>query len=148
MWRKLLNLRPIVQPHIKYIVGNGQSIALWHDNWHPLGPLIQRFGTRVAYDSGYPIDTHVSRIIQDSQWHFLVTQTLELSEIRSSLPSLMVSNLDQDDHCRWILSPSGKFTISSLWEDLRVHFPVVPWYKLVWFHVHVPKCSVTLSLPF
>lgn len=144
-WRKIMNLSPIVQPHIKYIIGNGQSTTLWHDNWHPLGPFIHRFGSRVTYDcndSGYPTDSLVSQIIKDSHWHFPITQTLELNEIRSHLPTHMVSNLEQNDHCRWSLTPSGKFTISSLWDNLRVHFPVVPWYKLVWFPAHVSKCSV------
>lgn len=39
VWRKLLNLGPLVQQHIKYLVGNGIAMSLWFDNWHPLGPF-------------------------------------------------------------------------------------------------------------
>ncbi|KAK4383786.1 hypothetical protein Sango_2744000 [Sesamum angolense] len=42
-WRKMLSLRHYLRSHIQYSVGNGDSILLWHDLWHPLGPLISRF---------------------------------------------------------------------------------------------------------
>ncbi|KAL0297928.1 UNVERIFIED_CONTAM: hypothetical protein Sangu_3170100 [Sesamum angustifolium] len=42
-WRKMLSLRHYLMPHIHYRVGDGDSISLWHDPWHPLGPLITRF---------------------------------------------------------------------------------------------------------
>ncbi|KAK4381010.1 Retrovirus-related Pol polyprotein from type-2 retrotransposable element R2DM [Sesamum angolense] len=42
-WRKMLSLRHSLMTHIHYRVGNGDSVSLWHDPWHPLGPLISRF---------------------------------------------------------------------------------------------------------
>lgn len=36
----------------------------------------------------------------------------------------------------------GQFTISSLWDHLRVHFPAIPWPHVVWFPGHFPICSV------
>ncbi|KAL0349405.1 UNVERIFIED_CONTAM: hypothetical protein Sangu_1168300 [Sesamum angustifolium] len=42
-WRKMLSLRHYLMSHIHYRVGNGESVSLWHDPWHPLGPLISRF---------------------------------------------------------------------------------------------------------
>ncbi|KAK4384721.1 hypothetical protein Sango_3032300 [Sesamum angolense] len=42
-WRKMLSLRHYLMSHIHYRVGNGESISLWHNPWHPLGPLISRF---------------------------------------------------------------------------------------------------------
>ncbi|KAL0295386.1 UNVERIFIED_CONTAM: Transposon TX1 uncharacterized protein [Sesamum calycinum] len=42
-WRKMLSLRNSLMSHIHYRVGSGESVSLWHDPWHPLGPLISRF---------------------------------------------------------------------------------------------------------
>ncbi|KAK4381894.1 putative ribonuclease H protein [Sesamum angolense] len=42
-WRKMLSLRHSLISHIHYCVGSGDSVSLWHDPWHPLGPLISRF---------------------------------------------------------------------------------------------------------
>ncbi|KAK4381745.1 hypothetical protein Sango_2938800 [Sesamum angolense] len=39
-WRKMLSLRHSLESQIHFCVGNGDSISLWHDLWHPLGPLI------------------------------------------------------------------------------------------------------------
>ncbi|KAL0294971.1 UNVERIFIED_CONTAM: Retrovirus-related Pol polyprotein from type-2 retrotransposable element R2DM [Sesamum calycinum] len=42
-WRKMLTLRHTLLSHIQFRVGDGTSFLLWHDPWHPLGPLITRF---------------------------------------------------------------------------------------------------------
>jgi hypothetical protein len=85
VWRKLLNLRPIVQPHIKIVIGNGKATSLWFDNWHPLGLLVRKFGPRVIYDSGLTKDATVDAIIRGSNWGLPITQTLEINEIRHAM---------------------------------------------------------------
>lgn len=129
VWRKLLNLRPLVQPYIKTIVGNGLTTSLWYDNWHPLGQRAQKFGPRIIYDSGLTIDSTVSSILQGSQWAFPITQSIELNEVRSNLPNLLNSNSLSDDRYVWTLTASGQFTISSLWD--RTHFPKKNWSHIV-----------------
>ncbi|KAK4384534.1 putative ribonuclease H protein [Sesamum angolense] len=42
-WRKLLRLRSALLPYIDLKIGDGECFSLWHDPWHSLGPLIQRF---------------------------------------------------------------------------------------------------------
>lgn len=66
VWGKMLNLRPMVHPYILNVLGDGHSTSLWYDNWHPLGPLIAKYGTRIAFDSGIPKDAIVSHIILSS----------------------------------------------------------------------------------
>lgn len=46
-----MNLRCIAAQFIKYRVGNGRSVFVWHDNWQSLGPLKLRFGPRIIYDA-------------------------------------------------------------------------------------------------
>ncbi|KAI8524448.1 hypothetical protein RHMOL_Rhmol13G0150700 [Rhododendron molle] len=117
------------------------STSLWYDNWHPLGPLIAKFGPRIALDFGLPKDATVSRILQNSNWTFPITQTIELNEIRRTLPPLIPSRLEEADHIRWTLTRNGQFTIASLWDKLRTPFPTVVWHKLVWFSAHIPRSS-------
>ncbi|KAK4384582.1 hypothetical protein Sango_3046600 [Sesamum angolense] len=42
-WRKMLELRGTLLPHIQLKIGTGESFSLWHDPWHNLSPLILRF---------------------------------------------------------------------------------------------------------
>lgn len=35
---------------IHFKLGSGDSIFLWHDSWHPLGPMFEKFGLRALYD--------------------------------------------------------------------------------------------------
>lgn len=120
----------------------GTEIApLWFDNWHPLGPLAERFGYRVLYDSGLPSDSRVSTIIRNFWWAFPITQTFELNEIRSNMSSLPEPNGADDSH-KWMLTPNGQFSIASLRNHLRTHFPKVQWHHCLWFSGHIPKCSL------
>lgn len=107
--------------------------------------MVEKFGSRIIYDSGLVVDTKVSAILQNtSQWNFPTNQTWELNEIRNALPALPVpsSSIPLQDSCSWTLGSKGLFTVSSLWEHLRTHFPCIGWSNVVWFHAHIPKCSL------
>lgn len=38
---KLRKLRSLTRPTLKYVVGNGRKIFIWHDNHHPKGRLLR-----------------------------------------------------------------------------------------------------------
>ncbi|XP_058202908.1 uncharacterized protein LOC131317369 [Rhododendron vialii] len=107
VWRKLLNLRSVVQAHIKYKIGDDQSTSLWFDNWNPLGPLLPRFGPRVIYDLGLPKDFTVKDIIRSNHWAFPLTQSPDLNEIRSELQAVPIND-SIEDSCTWTLTAFGE----------------------------------------
>jgi hypothetical protein len=39
-WKKLFNLRKLLKKFISFKVGEGTSISLWFDLWHPAGRLL------------------------------------------------------------------------------------------------------------
>ncbi|KAI8555357.1 hypothetical protein RHMOL_Rhmol05G0168500 [Rhododendron molle] len=86
-------------------------------------------------------DAIVTAIIRNNQWAFPMTQSPDLNDVRSELQAVPINN-SIGDRCTWTLTASGKFTISSLWEHLRKHFPDITWYQVVWFFGHIPRCSV------
>ena len=43
------------------------SISLGFDNWHLIGPLVERFGERIIIDSGSGRDARVSYIIDNQE---------------------------------------------------------------------------------
>lgn len=58
--RKIFWLRDVCQPLIRYKVGNGASISIWLDNWHPLGPLHKKYGEQVCAHVGRSLHARVS----------------------------------------------------------------------------------------
>lgn len=47
-----MKIRDELRGKIKIVIGNGRSTSLWHDNWHAAGPLMEKYGNHIAYDSG------------------------------------------------------------------------------------------------
>ena len=94
---------------LKHKIGNGCGTFLWYDNWHPLGPLLEKFGHRVDYDSAIHLNSKVSMVIDRDEWRWPLTNTLELMEIRSHMPSLPFPSPNYDSTV-WIPFPNGKFS--------------------------------------
>ena len=50
------------------MVGDGQHISLWFDNWLPAGPIHEHMGDRVIYDTGLPCNANAATIINELSW--------------------------------------------------------------------------------
>ena len=50
-WMIMLIPREEAGMFLKYEVGDGQRIFLWHDNWHPDGVHYLKYGYRIIYDA-------------------------------------------------------------------------------------------------
>lgn len=67
-WKKLLKLRDKFCPLLLFAVGDGKRIFVWHDPWHPKGPLLKHFGPGVLYGSGSSINAKLSSMIHNGVW--------------------------------------------------------------------------------
>ena len=139
-WKKLLHLRDIVRPLLKHKIGTGCDTFLWFDNWHPLGPLLDRFGYRVIYDAALPLTSKVKDVIAGGEWRWPRTNTIELMEIREHIHELPLPT-DQPDKTIWIPSPNGQFSTAHTWDHLIAPSPKVPWHRLIWFPGNTPRHS-------
>ena len=142
-WRKLLKLRHIAHPMLKHRIGNGCGTSLWYNNWHPLGPLLNKFGQRVVYDAALSINARVSVIVEGDRWHWPLTNTMELMEIRDLMVNVPIPS-GSSDTILWVPSPNGKFSTTYTWDAIRTPGPSVQWYSLVWFAGHLPRHSTVL----
>lgn len=112
VWRKILYLRPLIFP---LIVGDGQSIFVWHDNWHPLGSLWSKFGERTIYDSAIHGDSKVNAVIRNNSWKWPGAVTWEIKELIDNTPfSLQPSQVA--DRVVWVPTHDGVFSINSTWK--------------------------------
>jgi len=62
-WRKILKLREIAKKFLRFKVGDGTSIYLWLDCWHPDNILYDKYGYRVIYDSRSSMDAKLSSVL-------------------------------------------------------------------------------------
>ena len=145
-WRKLLKLRDLIRPLIKFTIGDGAHTWLWFDNWLPSGPILPSLGERVIYDSALPRDARVAEIIRDGQWLWPVANSNELLTLKEAIPQNMVPNPLRKDNIRWIPSHAGVFSAKSSWTAIRSHRPQVQWHKLVWYPQNIPRMSFILWL--
>lgn len=112
--RKIFKLRPVVQNWITYLVGNGCQTFLWLDNWHPLGPLFAKFGSRVLYNLGHNMLAKVASIIgENQQWHWPRQRNPVTREIVANTPASFLPNMGQEDSIVWNLESNGRFSIFS-----------------------------------
>lgn len=93
-WRNLVKLRTKARKFLSYVVGDGKSIFLWLDNWHPDGILYQVYGPRIVYDaatSTYPtkkkndIDAKLHGILIDKEQIWKPARTDDVVKIQSKL---------------------------------------------------------------
>ncbi|KAL0295587.1 UNVERIFIED_CONTAM: hypothetical protein Sangu_3193900 [Sesamum angustifolium] len=86
-WRKLLRLRSALLPYIDLKIGDGESFSLWHDPWHSLGPLIQRFPCGPSR-TNIPAAATLSTVIVDGAWCWPLITDMECIEITHVLPTI------------------------------------------------------------
>ena len=142
-WKKLLKIRDVARPMLRHRIGNGCGTFLWYDNWHPLGPLLDKFGQRVVYDAALNLHAKVSTIIDGETWHWPSTNTLELMEIRGEMLNVHLPS-SASDTIVWIPSPNGRFSTPHTWATIRTPGPTIPWVWLIWFPGLFPRHSVVM----
>lgn len=143
-WRKLLHIREQVRPHIIHKVGNGTNTLLWHDNWHPFGPLLPRYGERIVQEANSGLRDRVAIYVQNGAWRWPLPRSPDLAEIFETGNS--VSTSLEPDKVIWDLTCDKKFSIRSLWNFNRHKVEEVQWSHFVWFSKAIKKHAFCLWL--
>lgn len=130
-WKKLLKMRDKFLPMLKFVMGDGTSIFIWHDRWHPRGPQLKYYGDFVLYGSSASLNAKLSTMIQARQWCWLTARSSCHTNLMSFLSSMTPTG--GADTVVWLRSPSKVFQVTSTWQWVRAKGPKVPWHNFVWF---------------
>ncbi|KAF8098006.1 hypothetical protein N665_0276s0007 [Sinapis alba] len=135
MWKKMLKYRELAQSFTKVEIQSGATTSFWHDEWSPLGRIIDIIGTGGCVTLGISLKATVEYVVQNyrSRRHLseqLISIDIEIMKVRAH--GLLVG----DDVQLWrgngdIYKP--EFNMKQTWHLTRVQQPPVPWYKGVWF---------------
>jgi hypothetical protein len=115
-WRKILKLRGIAKSFLKHEIGDGKSIHLWIDNWHPSGVLVERYGYRIVYDSQSRLDARLDSVIRNGNWCWKPAHSDSLVEIQSKLSEIRFGVADKPI---WTISRSGSYSSSDTWDQFH-----------------------------
>nr|GEU62973.1 hypothetical protein [Tanacetum cinerariifolium] len=67
-WKELIRIRDKIKPYIKFRIGNGRSISVWHDKWCDLGPLDRFIHNRDIYDVRMSNEDCLADAILNGRW--------------------------------------------------------------------------------
>ncbi|XP_028111135.1 uncharacterized protein LOC114309562 [Camellia sinensis] len=123
VWRKLLSLRVLTYPLIKFLVGSGEQTFLWFDNWHPLGPLGAKYGDRFISDTALGCQSKVRSIVFYTGWTWPNESSWEVQEIISNTLLDLIPSLLRVDKVIWVPTCDGNFSIGSAWQHWRTKWP-------------------------
>ncbi|GKB68906.1 N-acetyltransferase 9-like protein [Tanacetum coccineum] len=126
-WKSILSLRDKIRKHVKWKIGNGKSVNVWHDNWCPVSPLSDFIGTRDIYDARISLDCTVKDIVNDGRWKWPAEWNTDFAEIdQIQIPTL---NENVEDNAVWISDNGNEnsFKISTVWKDISQQEEKVEW---------------------
>jgi len=128
-WKKILKLRDLAKQYTRFKVGDGRKVFLWLDQWHPEGYLLDRYGYRLIYDSGFPLNSRLHAIIKEGNWYWPAARSDDLVAIQSQLHDVEIG---VDDMPIWD-SSDGKYSCADAWRKLRTVYPIVKWWNFFFF---------------
>ncbi|GJR06050.1 RNA-directed DNA polymerase, eukaryota, reverse transcriptase zinc-binding domain protein [Tanacetum coccineum] len=123
-WKCLLNLRSWVSDHMRYRIGDGKSINVWHDKWNNETSLSSVISKKEIFYAGFSDIDKISDAMDG-----------EASSLSKSLDKpVWVDNNGIDK----------KFSTSIVWKDVIRENGKVSWYKIVWHPNCIPKHTFIL----
>ena len=145
-WKRFLEIRNTVRPHVISCVGNGRNTSLWHDWWHPIGILCAIIPRREWISNGLSDSALVCDVLELESYSWPVEWVNKYPGLTEAPMFCIDSNLndvigwrDKGGICR-------KFSCKQVWNDLNNFGDIVPWFNLVWYNNCIPRNSFILWL--
>ncbi|GKA12960.1 hypothetical protein Tco_0692506 [Tanacetum coccineum] len=63
-WRKVLQIRPIIQEFIWYRIGDGSKVSVWFDHWCPISPLSKIVSARDIHRAMFDMSTMIKDLFK------------------------------------------------------------------------------------
>ncbi|KAL0455266.1 UNVERIFIED_CONTAM: hypothetical protein Slati_0865800 [Sesamum latifolium] len=139
-WRKMVRLRDWLRPFVLYKIGDGTSFSLWHDPWHPLGPLITQFPMGPRHTS-LPESALLCTVLMGGDWHWPTITHMESIWITHYLPPIHGGN----DCTRWT-GRGGSFSSAAAYDIFCPPGPKVGWSSVLVGTFKIPRYRFILWL--
>jgi ribonuclease HI len=123
----------------KWLVGNGENINCWQDNW---------CGEILASHLNLPqsqldiLPSQLSNYIQDFRWSFPLALTVLYPNLSVLAAQVTIPTTCRRDKLVWKHNNSGELTLKDAYIFKHSHFPILKWAKLIWSEDFPPSKSL------
>ncbi|KAI8570479.1 hypothetical protein RHMOL_Rhmol01G0037200 [Rhododendron molle] len=128
IWKSIVDTKKVLEQGMKWIIGDGKSVHIWHDWWCGDKPLALAFpGEHV--NSSQKVETLIvnGNWVLDDIAPYVDVQTLE------SINAIHIPVYTQSiDHPTWEGSGNGNFSISAAYEIINKDVPDLTGWKWFW----------------
>ncbi|KAJ9536724.1 hypothetical protein OSB04_un000109 [Centaurea solstitialis] len=138
IFRKILDLRESIRMFFRFIVGNGDTINAWVDNWYSGGPLSMLISFRRFHSAGFGLDTTARDLITRCNGAWPPTW-VELNPVQFANPPPNIVHGAVDTIKLVQGSNLVDFTVKDAWKAIVGTPQMLVWTKYVWFKGHIPK---------
>ncbi|KAJ9535362.1 hypothetical protein OSB04_un001524 [Centaurea solstitialis] len=132
-WRKMVKIREGFRENLVHSIGNGRSVFLWFDNWHPLGPLCQFISKRDLYEAKVDVKLKISDIVCDGIWLWPVDLWNKFGGLLQLFQPALKENVRDKVMWKSQSGSVGDFSVAAVWDENFLHLEDKRWSKLVWF---------------
>ena len=110
-WRSLMAAQNIIQRGMRWQVGNGDKIRVWHDKWIPRSCTYKVISTEKPNSSNALVCELINR--GTGEWNIDKLNSWFLPEDREAILGIPLSSSNTNDRIVWAENRSGKFTVKS-----------------------------------
>ncbi|XP_057249105.1 uncharacterized protein LOC104906541 [Beta vulgaris subsp. vulgaris] len=108
-WRKLMSLRNKFKHGLRWVVGRGDKISFWFDNWVFQYPICSVCSVLRGSES-LVVESFIT---QDYQWDAARLREFVKEEVCLAICSIFIPSHPLEDKCVWALSPDGCYSVNS-----------------------------------
>lgn len=110
-WRSIIQTQPLINRGMKWVIGNGEKVRVWWDNWLP--------GDNVLPPSGPGTEIHPMLMVKDlfvsgtREWDVAKIRSLIREEDADKVLQIRPSWTGQQDMLCWRIGATGAYTFKT-----------------------------------
>ncbi|GKA69396.1 RNA-directed DNA polymerase, eukaryota, reverse transcriptase zinc-binding domain protein [Tanacetum coccineum] len=130
---------------MRYKIGDGNSISVWHDKWCDGISLSSMLSKKEIFYAGFKDNDKIKDVLGENGWkwpQYLLVKYPWLANIQ--VPTLS----NNPDKPIWVDNNGSEksFSTNTVWKDVRGSSGKVNWHALVWHPNCIPKHNFILWL--
>ena len=140
IWSLLLKIRNLAKPMFEYNLGKGSKFHFWGDPWAHNVAVEDLFPDASVRSTDIPKSTLLSDLWSKNRWR--IPDAVDTAS--ESLRQFVIDNFhltNQEDCITWRLTHNGVYSVSSAWNFIQTHHSKVPWFRILWGQMHIPRHS-------